>query len=203
MNLVEAEDDGVGGEEQNEVSESEAEGTEKKSSRKRGPDRNTDTASKSQEKKNRPCVRQKQAVSIEEEREMTIIVVLSSDDESESPEEAEEGMADTHTALRTPDGDGNGTNKLINNKEDKKEKWKRNISTRNDGINHADIFNHQDDVGENGGKKKHMQSAPQIEKTGEEDQDKRSQADINSSSKDGPKPKYYAKNMVRDKNVIF
>ncbi|XP_042758580.1 lysine-specific demethylase JMJ29 [Lactuca sativa] len=196
MNLVEAEDDGDGGEEQIEVSESEVEGTEcveKKNGRKRGLDRNTDT--KSQEKKNRPCVLQKQAVSIEEEREMTIIVVLSSDDESESPEEAEEGMADAHTALRTPDEDGNGTNKLINNKEDKKEKWKRNMSTRNDGINHADIFNHQDDVGEKGGKKKHMQSAPQIENTGEEDQDKRSQADINSSSNDGPKPKYYAKNM--------
>lgn len=201
MNLVEAEDDGDGGEEQIEVSESEVEGTEcveKKNGRKRGLDRNTDT--KSQEKKNRPCVLQRQAVSIEEEREMTIIVVLSSDDESESPEEAEEGMADAHTALRTPDEDGNGTNKLINNKEDKKEKWKRNMSTRNDGINHADIFNHQDDVGEKGGKKKHMQSAPQIENTGEEDQDKRSQADINSSSNDGPKPKYYAKNMVR---VIF
>ncbi|XP_042758581.1 lysine-specific demethylase JMJ26 [Lactuca sativa] len=179
-NLIEANDDGDGGEEQNGGSDSETEvkeGFQKKIGRKRGREENsgnTGTATKSQEKKIKPFVCQKQqAVSIEEERTMTTIVVLSSDDDNESTEEAAEGMVDAQTAFATPDREGNGINEVVNNKEDKNEERKPIRSTRNDGINYAEIFKY--DKGRIG-------------------------TPSSSSRKDGSKPKYYAKNFVSDEN---
>lgn len=60
-----------------------------------------------------------------------------------------------------------------------------------------------DDVEEKGSRKKHRWLAGKIEKMDEEERKKTNQAASNSSRKDGSKPKYYAKNLVPDENVIF
>ncbi|CAH1427080.1 unnamed protein product [Lactuca virosa] len=78
-------------------SESKAEAKEnvrKKRGWKRGRkanNRNTGNATKSEEKKNKPCVRQRQAVYVEEAGTMTMDADKSSDDDNKSPEETEEG----------------------------------------------------------------------------------------------------------------
>ncbi|KAL4590427.1 hypothetical protein LXL04_003356 [Taraxacum kok-saghyz] len=200
-NLVEVNDDDDGGQEQNghSVSETEAkDGIQKNRGRKRGLEEtsgSTGTATKSQEKKNKPVDRQKQAVSREEEKTMTTIVALSSDDEN---------------------------NAVINRKEDKKKRWYPKRSTRIDGFSYA-IFNLEDDVEEDVGKKtqqrstskkekmgeeeqdksirkKRQLSAPKKEKTGEGKQDKISQAASSSSKNDGTRPRCAARHMVSDEN---
>ncbi|CAH1428998.1 unnamed protein product [Lactuca virosa] len=166
------------GEEQNRFCEYEAEGKEgvqKNIGKKRvreDDNKNTDTAIKSPEKKNKPLY--KLCVSTKEERKMTSGVVKSSDDDNKSPEETEEVMVDAQTILPTPDGEGNATNEVTNNKEDNKESGRSKRSTRNDDINYAQIFNY-DVVEEDARKKKHLQSVSKKEKMSVEKQYKRIQ----------------------------
>lgn len=107
------------GDEQNEVSKSEAEakeGVQKKRGRKPN-NGNIGTATISQEKNIKRRGRPKKSVTTKEEMMMRIGVVKSNDDGKKSPEETEEGMIDAESALATPDGEGNGTNEALNNKE--------------------------------------------------------------------------------------
>ncbi|KAI3523948.1 hypothetical protein L1887_02482 [Cichorium endivia] len=125
------------GDEQNEVSKSEAEakeGVQKKRGRKPN-NGNTGTAIKSQEKIIKPRGRPKKAVTTQEEMTMKIGVVKSNDDGNKSPEETEEGMVDAETALATPVREGNGTNEALNNKEGTIENERPAFkSTRKDGL---------------------------------------------------------------------
>ncbi|CAI9285203.1 unnamed protein product [Lactuca saligna] len=167
------------GEEQNRFCEYEAEGKEgvqKNSGKKRvreDDNKNTDTAIKSPEKKNKPL--HKLCVSTKEERKMTNGVVKSSDDDNKSPEETEEVMVDAQTVPPSPDGEGNATNEVTNkNKEDNKESGRSERSTRNNDINYAQIFNY-DPLEEDARKKKHLQSVSKKEKMSVEKQYKRIQ----------------------------
>ncbi|KAI3790729.1 hypothetical protein L2E82_03988 [Cichorium intybus] len=159
------------------VPKSEAEGkdgVQNKSDRKRGRESNsgnTVTDFRTYEKKNKP--RQKLCVSTKEVRAMTMGAVKSSDYDNKSPEEREEVMVDAETALAAYQ-EGNGTNKVINNKEDKRENERSKRKTRNADINYA-IFNYDDDVEEDVRTKKHQLSSSKKQKMSEEKQDYTSQ----------------------------
>ncbi|KAL4590421.1 hypothetical protein LXL04_003350 [Taraxacum kok-saghyz] len=204
-NPVEAKDDGDGGEEQNGRSNSEIDAKEdvqKRRCMKRGREDNngnTSTATKYQEKKHKPLEHQKQAVSVKEEKEMPMVVVLSSDDEDNFPEETEERMIDAETDLATSDREGNVTNEEINSKEDKTDSERHKRSTRNEGINYA-IFNDDDEVEEDVGKKTHQRSTLKKERTGEKEHEKRNHTSSNLNRKDGSKPKFYAKKWGLDEH---
>ncbi|CAH1427075.1 unnamed protein product [Lactuca virosa] len=170
---------GDGGEEQNGIYEPEPKvGLRKKRGwprgRKRGPKRdneNSNTATKSQEKNIKSRGRPKQAVTTEDVRKMASGVVKSSDDDNKSPEETEEVMVDAQTVLPTPDGEGNATNEVINNKEDKIDSGRPKRSSTKNKINYA-IFEYDFDDEEDVRKKIHRRSFPKKKKSGEEEQDK-------------------------------
>ncbi|XP_023749344.1 lysine-specific demethylase JMJ26 isoform X1 [Lactuca sativa] len=163
---------GDGGEEQSGISESEAEGkvnVQKNRGRKRIRKGNwiSDTATKSQEKKNKSRGRLKQVVTKKEEK-MAVGVVKLSDDDNKS---SEEGMVDAETDLAIPDREGNVINQVVNNKDDQKESGRPKRSTRNEVINYA-IFDYYYDFEEDVRKKTHQRSVPKKQKMGEEEQDK-------------------------------